>query len=319
MSIFDERVHFKPFEYPECEQFVKAINQSFWVVDEWNFIEDIAQFNNLDKPDQDIIRKSMLAISQVEVSVKAFWGDIFKTLPKPEVNLVGSTFAESEVRHSLAYSKLLEVLGLNEEFERIYDIPCIIGRVNYLKKYKNYLIQEDKKKVLKSLILFSLFVENVSLFSQFFVISSYNKHHNILKDMTAVVTATAKEECLHAEFGIYLVNKIKEEFPETWDYSCKQSIIKFAQKAYESECKVLDWIFAKTGRLKKGLVKDFLKARFNESLLKIGIDEIFEIKNKDEFMWYYEELNTTVHTDFFVTRPTTYSLKNKPITAGDLF
>ena len=55
----------------------------------------------------------MLAISQIEVAVKSFWGDIYQKMPKPEVGAVGATFAESEVRHADAYSHLLEILGLN--------------------------------------------------------------------------------------------------------------------------------------------------------------------------------------------------------------
>ena len=48
----------------------------------------------------------MLAISQIEVAVKSFWGDIYHKIPKPEVGAVGATFAEreSEVRHTDAYS-----------------------------------------------------------------------------------------------------------------------------------------------------------------------------------------------------------------------
>ena len=53
----------------------------------------------------------MLAISQIEVAVKSFWGDLYHRIPKPEIGSVGSTFAESEVRHADAYSHLLEILG----------------------------------------------------------------------------------------------------------------------------------------------------------------------------------------------------------------
>jgi ribonucleoside-diphosphate reductase beta chain len=170
MSVFEERINHKPFEYPECVQFKKAIQGSYWVVDEFNFSKDISDYNSkLSEAERDCIRKCMLAISQVEVTVKKFWGSLHDRLPKPEINQVGSTFSESEVRHEDAYSELLSVLGLNDQFEKIFDIPCIIGRVNYLRKYQNYLKDEDPRKFLKSVILFSLFVENVSLFSQFFI------------------------------------------------------------------------------------------------------------------------------------------------------
>lgn len=74
----------------------------------------------------------MLAISQVEVSVKTFWAKLYDRLPKPELANVGMIFAESEVRHSDAYSHLLELLGLNSIFEEIEDIPALNQRVDYL-------------------------------------------------------------------------------------------------------------------------------------------------------------------------------------------
>ena len=319
MSIFDERINYKPFEYPECIKFKKAIQGSYWVVDEFGFSKDITDFNKLDEGEQSCIEKCMLGISQVEVDVKKFWNSLYDRLPKPEFNAVGVTFAESEERHSDAYARLLEVLGLNDRFEKIFDIPCIIGRVNYLRKYKNYLKDEDPRKFLKALILFSLFVENVSLFSQFFMISCFKKHKNVLEDISAVVNASAQEEQIHAEFGIYIINQIKIEFPELWDYNLKQSIIHFAEKAYEAECKVINWILAKNCFIKKGMVKDFLKYRFNTSLEKIGIDAIFKVHDKEEFRWYIEQLCTTTQGDFFVTRPSAYSMNNKSFSEEDLF
>ena len=320
MSIFDERINYKPFEYPECDQFIKAIQGSYWVVDEFNFTKDINDFNvSISDEERDCIKKCMLAISQIEVSVKKFWGSLHDRLPKPEFNAVGAVFSESELRHSEAYSKLLEVLGLNDQFEKIFSIPCIIGRVKYLKKYQTYLKDEDPRKFIKALVLFSLFVENVSLFTQFFMISNFKKHKNLFEDMSAVVNASAQEEQLHAEFGIYVVNKIKEEFPELWDYSLKQSIVNFARKAYDAECKVIDWILNKKCFIKPGLVKDFLKYRFNESLEKIDIEPIFQVKDQSEFQWYVEQLYTSTHGDFFVSRPSTYSMNNKSFTSEDLF
>ena len=66
----------------------------------------------------------MLAISQIEVAVKSFWGDIYKRMPKPEIGNVGATFAESEVRHADAYSHLIQLLGL------IQNLKIIAGSCN---------------------------------------------------------------------------------------------------------------------------------------------------------------------------------------------
>src|SRR5690625_5649716 len=81
----------------------------------------------------------MLAIGQVEVAVKTFWGDLYHRMPKPEVGSVGYTFAESEVRHHDAYSHLLEILGLNNEYEKIEDIPELFQRVDRSEEHTSEL------------------------------------------------------------------------------------------------------------------------------------------------------------------------------------
>lgn len=96
-DIFKKRVEYKPFEYPEVQQFIDAMNKTFWVHSEVNFDADVQDFKTKLKPhEQECIKRNSLAIAQVEVAVKPFWGDIHKTLPKPEFNNLGATFAESE-------------------------------------------------------------------------------------------------------------------------------------------------------------------------------------------------------------------------------
>jgi ribonucleoside-diphosphate reductase beta chain len=134
-DVFKRRLHLKPFEYPELAEYVDSVRHSYWIHSEFNYTSDIQDFKvHVTDAERSAIRKVMLAIAQIEVSVKTFWGDIFKRLPKPEIGSVGYTFAESEVRHHDAYSHLLEILGLNREFEGIRDIPCMIQRIRYLDK-----------------------------------------------------------------------------------------------------------------------------------------------------------------------------------------
>jgi len=110
MSIFKKRVHFKPFEYPEVLSYVDAINHSYWIHTEWNFQSDIQDFHTKLSPhEKNAVKNTLLAISQIEVSVKAFWGKLYDRFPKPEFNAVGATFAESEVRHERAYSRSIRL------------------------------------------------------------------------------------------------------------------------------------------------------------------------------------------------------------------
>ena len=132
-NIFEKRLNLKPYEYPELYEYVSAIRHSYWIHSEFNFTSDIQDFKTrLNDLERSAIKNTMLAISQIEVAVKSFWGDIYQRIPKPEVGSVGATFGESEVRHADAYSHLLEILGLNKEFKVLKKKPIIMKRVRYL-------------------------------------------------------------------------------------------------------------------------------------------------------------------------------------------
>jgi len=134
-DIFKKRVYLKPYEYPELYEYLHAIRHSYWIHTEFNFVSDVQDFRvNVSEKERNVIKNCMLAIAQIEVAVKTFWGDLYKKMPKPEIGAVGATFAESEVRHTDAYSHLLEILGLNEEFQNIQNFPALINRVSYLDK-----------------------------------------------------------------------------------------------------------------------------------------------------------------------------------------
>jgi ribonucleoside-diphosphate reductase beta chain len=265
----------------------------------------------------------MLAISQIEVAVKSFWGDLYHRIPKPEIGSVGSTFAESEVRHADAYSHLLEILGLNSEFKALKKKPAIMKRVQYLETALKNSKSEDNKEYAESILLFSLFIEHVSLFSQFLIIMAFNKHKNMLKGISNVVEATSKEEQIHGDFGIDLIKILQNEHPEWFSSEYKTYIQNVCKEAFEAEQHVVDWIFenGELDFLPKAVINEFLKNRFNKSLESIGIDSVFEIDETlvSETEWFDDEIIGTKHGDFFVKRSINYSKRAQSITSDDLF
>jgi ribonucleoside-diphosphate reductase beta chain len=277
----------------------------------------------LSEKEQTAVQRAMLAISQIEIAVKSFWGDIYKRLPKPEIGNVGATFAESEVRHADAYSHLIQLLGLNNEFENLLEVPAIRRRIKYLEKTISNSKTVENQDYFESVVLFSMFVENVSLFSQFLVIMSFNKYKNVLKGISNAVEATSKEENIHAGFGFDLVNIIKKENPSWWSEQLVEDLIKATKDAYEAEEEIVDWIFEMGDLtfLTKAQTLEFIKNRFNISLNSIGIDNIFEINQPllETTEWFDDEILTTKHTDFFNKRSINYSKKSKSITMNDLF
>ncbi len=323
-DIFKKRINLKPHEYPELLEYVDAIRHSYWIHTEFNFTSDIQDFKvHVNEAERSAITHAMLAIAQIEVSVKTFWGDVYKKCPKPEIGSVGFTFAESEVRHQDAYAHLLEILGLNHEFEKIKDIPVIIQRITYLEKSIKNARSDDNREYAQAILLFSLFIEHVSLFSQFLIIMSFNKYKNLFKGISNVIEATSKEEQIHGLFGIDLINIIKNEHPEWFDDAYNESILESCREAYEAESKIVDWIFEKgeIDCMPAKTVKEFIKNRFNNSLDSIGLPRIFDINEKEleKTEWFDDEVIGTKHGDFFVKRSINYNKRSKSITEDDLF
>lgn len=323
-DIFKSRLVLKPYEYPGLLEYVDAIRESYWIHTEFNYTADIQDFKvNASAKEQNAIKNAMLAIAQVEVAVKTFWGDLYHRMPKSELGSVGYTFAESEVRHHDAYSHLLEILGLNNEFEKLKDIPELMQRVNYLNRYTISSKTGENRDYALALLLFSLFIEHVSLFSQFLIIMSFNKYKQMFKGISNAIEATSKEEQIHGLFGIELINIIKDENPSWFDEVMEEEVYDACRHSYESEAKVIDWIYEKGDLdfMPKSTVKEFVKNRLNNSLDSIGYQRIFEVDPQAilETDWFDDEVVATKHVDFLNKRSINYTKRSSSITGDDLF
>ncbi|MBV6879101.1 ribonucleotide-diphosphate reductase subunit beta [Epilithonimonas ginsengisoli] len=324
MGIFDKRISYKPFEYPEVMQFVEAINKSYWVHSEVDFTADVQDFHSqLEPHEKNAVKNALLAIAQIEVNVKTFWGNLYDHLPKPELNGLGATFAECEFRHSEAYSRLLEVLGYNDDFMEVVNVPAVKDRIEYLGKMLKNANSQDPKAYVSSLLLFSILIENVSLFSQFAIILSFTRFQGYMKNVSNIIAWTSVDEQIHANGGIYLINKIREEQPDLLTDEDIEAIYDLVDESIEMESNILDWIFEQ-GELQKVSKKnllDFMKYRVDDSLKKIGVKTRYNVSPEDyrPMVWFEEEVFANSMDDFFAKRPVDYTKHDKSITANDLF
>lgn len=323
-DIFKPRKELKPYEYPELLDYVSAIQNSYWVHTEFNYTSDIQDYMHNVKPhERTAIKNAMLAIAQVEVAVKTFWGDLYHRMPKWETGAVGATFSESEVRHADAYSHLLELLGLNEEFSNIDNIPALRERVDELTMHTKLSKSEDDRDYVLSVLLFSLFIEHVSLFSQFLIMMSFNKHKNLFRGLSNAIEATSKEEQIHGLFGIEIINILREEHPEWFDENMENAVYEACRQSYETEKKVLDWLYedGELDFLPKRTVQEFIKNRLNNSLESVGYGKLFDINEEliEETAWFDDEVISTKLTDFLSKRSVNYTKFTNSVTEDTLF
>lgn len=322
--IFEEQISRKPNLYPWVEEFIEAMHNGFWTDKEFNFKSDVQQFKvNLTEQEREIIIRTLSAIGQIEIAVKTFWAKLGENLPHPAMQDLGYVMANTEVIHNNAYERLISVLGLEDVFEENLKLEWIEGRVKYLRKYTHKYYKDSKKQYLYAVILFTLFVENVSLFSQFYVINWFARFKNVLKDTDQQVKYTRNEENIHALVGIKIINTIRQEYPELFDAELEDKIISEAEEAFKSEAKIVDWMIngIKEENLTAPIVKEFIKNRINESLVQIGFRKAFDVDKElvKETKWFMEELLGNNMTDFFHQKPTEYSKKDQCFDESELF
>jgi ribonucleoside-diphosphate reductase beta chain len=323
-DLFRPRTNVKPYEYPELHQYADAIRHSYWLHTEFNYTADIQDYKTLPVNEVTAMKRSLMAVAQSEVSVCDYWSKVVNLFPKPEIAFVGTTFAESEVRHAEAYAHLIEILGLNQEFEDLLKVPAIRERVDLmddaLAKMGN---SQDRAKYMHTVMLFSLFVEQVSLFSQFLVILSFNKHKNIFKGVSNVAEATSKEEQIHTMFGVDVVNILRKEHPEMFDDEVKEVMRNACKEAVAAEYKIVDWIFehGDLDFVTKADVKEFIKDRVNRCFIAIGMEKMYDTDEAmlEQTEWFDTEIVATKHVDFFYKRSINYNKKSQSVTSSDLF
>jgi ribonucleoside-diphosphate reductase beta chain len=191
-----------------------------------------------------------------------------------------------------------------------------------LTKYLEGVNSKSNKEFTKSLILFTLLVENVSLFSQLLIVSSFAKYSNKLNNFAEVINATAREEIIHGKFGSELIKLIKKENPEWFDDEMEEKVRRSIRKAYKAEIEVLDWIFEK-GELdwiSKEEIGEFLKYRLNDSLEQIEYLAEYSIDEKllEKSNYLERMLLSSRDFDFFHGKNTDYN-KNNSYTEDNLW
>lgn len=305
MGIFDNEMYLNP-KYNHLDRFVKMMYKGFWTPSKYEKgirEDDAIHFSNvLGEVDQETIRRCILAVALVEDKVKLYWSTLPLDIPQTVVGDIGGVFAQSETTHRRAYHALAEALKVDTG--NLEQYPALKDRIKYLNKYSEVdpkII--GKKRILKKLVLFTSLVERCSLFTQFYILMSYEKAKRGLKTIHSLQTSTASEEIIHYSFGIDLINIIKEEYPQLWDEYLVELIEKNIQEAYKAERKLIDWFFEKgvPQHLDKEEVINFLNNNFNIVSKDLGLNLNYKVDEKlyqEKNIWFDIKLKST-EPDFF--------------------
>ena len=307
MSLFKERVAYKPFEYPEyyIEGWLKQA-QAFWLHTEIPMQGDVKDWKEkLTPQEKNLVGNILLGFAQTECAVSDYWTQkVVKWFPKHEIQQMAMMFGSQETIHAVAYSYLNETLGL-ENFEAFLHESTTAERFENLVAYEG----NDPIGIGKSLAIFSAFAEGVSLYSAFAVLYSFQMR-NMLKGIGQQMKWSVRDESLHSRMGCKLFRDMCAEIPEL-KHECEAQVLEAARTMVRLEENYIDKMFemGDIENLRSYDLKQFVNKRANEKLIELGYEKHFEFDENaaNNLDWFYHLTGGHTHTDFFAMRPTDYS------------
>ena len=314
MGLFDERIPYKPFDYPEyyTEGWLKQA-QAFWLHTEIPMSGDVKDWNeSLNDKEKSLVGNILLGFAQTECAVSDYWTQkVVGWFPKHEIQQMAMMFGNQETIHAVAYSYLNETLGL-EDFEAFLQDEATMARFNNLVSYEG----TDKVGIGKSLAVFSAFAEGVSLYSAFAVLYSFQLR-NLLKGVGQQMKWSVRDESLHSKMGCQLFRHMCQEDNKLLE-DCKKDIIDAAESMLEAEERYIDKMFEQGDieNLKAYDLKQFIRKRLNEKIVELGYIHLgkyfeYDAEGASKLDWFYHLTGGHTHTDFFAVRPTDYSKANE--------
>jgi ribonucleoside-diphosphate reductase beta chain len=336
MKLFEERIPYKPFEYPiyYTEGWLKQA-QAFWLHTEISMQGDVKDWNErLTESEKNLVGNILLGFAQTECAVSDYWTTmVTQWFPKHEIKQMAIMFGSQETIHATAYSYLNETLGL-ENFEAFLHEPAIAEKFEFLTKTTSDWTHNElqtnprvRQEVARSLAIFSAFAEGVSLYSSFAVLYSFQLR-NLLKGIGQQMKWSVRDESLHSKMGCQLFRHMCDEYPELLK-SVKKDVEAAAKLMVEMEHKFIDKMFemGDLENLKADDLKNFISKRANEKLAELGYNPMvggdyyfeYDEESASNLDWFYHLTGGVTHTDFFALRPTDYSKAGEGEDWDDIF
>lgn len=239
---------------------------------------------------------------------------IFRHITNPEARqyLLRQAFEEAIHTHTFLY--IVESLGLNQG--EVFNMYNEVGSIHEKDHFQMQLTEdvlkpnfttetaEGKAKFLENLIGYYIIMEGIFFYSGFVMILSFlrqNKMVGIGEQFQYIL----RDETIHLNFGIDLINGIKEENPEIWTSEFEQTIVEKIRKAVELEIKYAeDCLPRGILGLTAPMFREYVQHVADRRLERIGMKGIYHSKNP--FPWMSETIDLAKEKNFFETRVTEY-------------
>jgi ribonucleoside-diphosphate reductase beta chain len=307
-NLQEERINYKPFNYPWCFDMWEKHESSHWLPKEVPMLEDIKDWKNkLTKEEQYFLTNIFRFFTQGDVDVAgAYVKNYLPYFPQPEVRMMLLSFGAREAVHIAAYSHLIETLGMPDSmYNEFMKYQEMRDKHDYITEISNQ--NTTKQNTAKHIAVFSAFTEGLQLFSSFIMLLNFPRNGK-MKGMGQIVTWSIVDETMHAEAMIRLFRTFIEENRDIWNDDLKGEIYTIATRMVELEDNFIDLAFSmgQMENLSSEDVKQYIRYIADRRLISLGLKGIFKVK-KNPLLWVEEMINAPIHGNFFENRVTDYA------------
>lgn len=308
-----------PFKYKWAWEKYLATCANHWMPQEVNMTRDIALWkdpNGLTEDERRIVKRNLgFFVTADSLAANNIVLGTYRHITAPECRQFLLRQAFEEAIHTHAYQYIVESLGLDESeiFNAYNEVPSIREKDQFLIPFIDAIsdplfktgTHETDQTLLKSLIVFACLMEGLFFyvgFTQILALGRQNKMTGAAEQYQYIL----RDESMHCNFGIDLINQLKLENPGLWTPEFKAEIKALFMKAVELEYKYAEDTMPRgVLGMNASMFKGYLRYIANRRAQQIGLETLFP-NEENPFPWMSEMIDLKKERNFFETRVIEY-------------
>ena len=309
-----------PMKHKFAWEFYNTANANHWLPTEISMQLDIEQWKSTTvlSPDERSAFETVLGFFTTGDSIAAnnIVIGFYKHVTSPEVRMYLLRQGYEEAIHTHSYQYIVESLGMDEGkiFNMYREVEAIYNKDNFILGFNEGIFDSDFKtvtfesdqKFLENWCVFSLILEGIFFYSSFAVMFGFQRQHK-LTGSAEQIQYIMRDESMHLNFGVEIINTIKEEQPELWTKAFQDRIVELVRRATVLEYTFAQEVFPKGifGMNAEGF-KHYIEHIADRRLARVGLPAQFNTPNP--FPWMSEAIDLSKEKNFFETRVTEYQV-----------
>lgn len=308
-----------PFKYRWAWDKYLAACANHWMPNEINMSADVALWkspNGLSEAERMIIKRNLGFFSTADSLVaNNLVLAVYRHITNPECRQYLLRQAFEEALHTHAYQYVIESLGLDEAevFNMYRELPAVARKASWALPFTQSLADpdfhtgtpENDQRLLRDLIAFYVIFEGIFFYVGFTQILSMGRR-NIMTGTSEQFQYILRDESMHMNFGIDVINQIKIENPHLWTEPFKAEIIRLIKEGVALEQQYAeDTMPSGILGMNAAMFKEYLQFIANRRLAQIGLPEQYP-GAQNPFPWMSEMLDLKKEKNFFETRVIEY-------------